>query len=146
MKSINLFSIIIATLVFLTGCAKEERTNFNVSGYLISKGDVMGNAEVDIDGLEQYKTKSDSEGYFSITGVSTGNHQLNVNNSYENGGYVQKSYEIEVNQDLTFDGLLLPNPVSLVLLKLDSATNKVAISWNKSSAVDFREYKLYLST
>lgn len=136
-NTLSFFSLI----VILWGC---EKTDFNVSGILKSDGKVLENASVNIDGLEQYKTTTGSDGYFSIKNVYTGSHVLNTYKSSDDDSYIKKSYDIVItNNDLAFDTLLLPNPVIIETIILDSINNIATIKWNKSTAEDFREYKLY---
>ena len=147
MKTYNLFSIL-AILIFLLGCQEEElKTDFNVSGYLKSDGKPLVNASVDIDGLEQYKTSTNTDGYFIIENIPAGTYSLNTKMSSNNKSYIQRSYDIVLeNNDIDFDSLILPNPVLIDTILLDSLTNIATIIWNKSKAEDFREYKLYSHT
>ena len=147
MKTYYLLSILFS-LTILIGCQKDvEKTNFKVSGILKSDGKPLANATVDIDGLEQYKTTSNSEGYFVIENVPAGGHSLNTKKSGSDNSFVQKSFDIELqNNDLNFQSLVLPNPVLIDAIILDSINNIATIKWNKSIAEDFREYKLYSHT
>jgi len=147
MKTYYLLSILFS-LAILIGCQKdEEKTDFKVSGILKSDGKPLANATVDIDGLEQYKTTSNSEGYFVIENVPAGSHSLNTKKSGSDNSFIQKSLDIELqNNDLNFQSLILPNPVLIDTIILDSINNIATIKWNKSIAEDFREYKLYSHT
>jgi len=140
MKTNNLL-IILATILFLISC--EKNTNYSIEGILLSDGIPLKNAIVDIDGLEQYKTSTNSDGYFTIQDVSKGTHSLNTKKNYTNGSYIQKSYNLNINNNLNLNELLLPNPVTLLSISIDSTNNLATIKWNKSHADDFREYKLY---
>lgn len=147
MKTYFLLSIFLA-LTILSGCQKDKTTSdYKVSGILKSNGEPLANATVDIDGLEQYKTTSNSEGYFLIKNIPAGSHSLNTKKSGSDNSFIQKSYDIELqNDDLNFQSLILPNPVLIDTIILDSVTNTATIKWNKSQAEDFREYKLYSNT
>jgi hypothetical protein len=129
----------------LTGCQNEEnRSAYNVSGKLTSEGKLLEDASVDIDGLEQYKTETNTEGFFLIKQVTIGAHDLNTYKRLEDGSFIKKSYGIVLtDDDLNLEALLLPNPVCIDTIVLDSTTNKATIKWNRSTADDFREYKLY---
>jgi len=146
----SIISFIVVLSLLMSGCKKEtdtdpgdNKTDFTVSGILKTNGKPIENAIVDIDGLEQYKVTTNSEGYFLIEDVFAGNHTLNTKQSYNNGVYIQKSYSIALQKNLNLESLLLPNPVSIKSITLDSTTNIATIIWNKSLADDFREYKLY---
>ena len=68
----------LSILVFLMGCRKEdEKSDYKVSGILISDGKPLDNALVDINGLEQYKATTNAKGYFLIEHVPAGSHSLN---------------------------------------------------------------------
>jgi hypothetical protein len=147
MKKCYLTSILFVFFI-LIGCQKDDtKSDYEVSGILKSAGKPLDNASVDIDGLEQYKTTTNSEGYFLIENVPAGNHSLNTKKNGTDNSFIQKSYDIELqNNDLNFQSLVLPNPVLIDTIILDSLTNKATIIWNKSQAEDFREYKLYSHT
>ena len=140
---INTTIIIFLIGILFLGCDKDDKSGFSVSGKLQTNGMPAANVIVTIDGLMQYKTTTDSEGKFLINNISAGDHSIDAKRSYDSGGYIQKSFDIDVNGDLNLDNLLLPNPVSISSIQLDSATNMATIIWNKSFAEDFREYKLY---
>ena len=145
MKPKDSIIYLLIVLLAVLGCSKKEENEgiYSVSGYLKSNGAGIENITVDIDGLEQYKTKSNAEGYFIINNVPTGSHALNTQNNNNDGSFIQKSFDILVNADLIFEELLLPNPVLIIPIELDSLNNLATIKWNKSHAEDFREYKLY---
>ena len=87
MKSRIIF-LLLLSLIVIIACKKDkedENTLLRVSGYLVADGPPMGNAEVNIDQLEQYKTTTSEEGYFSITDVSPGEHTLNAVKTFEMG-------------------------------------------------------------
>ncbi len=128
MKTYYLVSIFFS-LIILIGCQKDEEKNgFNVSGTLQSNGKPLGNVSVNIDGLEQYKTTSNSEGYFIIENVPTGSHSLNTNKSGLDNSFIRKSFDVEItNRDLDFQSLVLPNPILIDTIILDSITNIATI-------------------
>ncbi len=138
-KQILFFSTILIIIMF--SCSKYK--NYNVSGKLLSDGIPVENAIVTIDGLEQYKTTSSSDGFFIIENVSNGLHKLNVEKFYTDSLFIKKSFDLDVNTDINYEELLLPNPVSLLSVTIDTSTNIATITWNKSNSEDFREYKLY---
>lgn len=132
-------------LMLFAGCSKEdEKGDFKVSGMLESEGKPLESVLVNIDGLEQFKSTTNSEGYFSIENVPAGSHSLNTKKSGTDNSFIQKSYTIELlNSDLMFESLILPNPVLIDTILLDGVSNIATIIWNTSLADDFREYKLY---
>jgi hypothetical protein len=138
--------VILLSIVITFSCKKDKEEDidlFNISGYLISNGEPMGNAEVSIDELEQYKTTTDGEGFFAISKVSPGQHTLYANKTFEMGHFIQRSFDLDLNADLLLEELILPNPVAITGVVMDTIENKATITWNTSYADDFREYKLY---
>lgn len=131
--------------LMLIGCNRDDDadSNYTVSGYCTSNGLPVENVKVDLDGLVQYQTFSNSEGYFEINNVSGGLHDLKATKSKDNGTYIVRSYQIDVFRDLELNNLLLPNPVELLSAEVDTTVNYLTLIWNKSLADDFREYKLY---
>ncbi len=138
----NILVSILVTIV-IGSCKKGENQLHDVSGYLYIRNEPIASAEVTIDGMVQYNTTSDDQGYFKIQNVSAGNHKLSAYKVTIDSSFIEASYDIDVNTNLILDSLLLPNPVKIVFCSLDSLSNEVTISWNRSVATDFREYKLY---
>jgi hypothetical protein len=144
MRNFRILCFLALSAMLFAGCQKEEKsTIFSVSGYLKMNDMPVSGATLIIDELEQYKATSDANGYFHIDNVSQGIHKLKAEKKYSDNTYILKSSDLDVNTDISLDNLILPNPVSIVDLTLDSTNNKVTIRWNKSLAEDFREYKLY---
>jgi hypothetical protein len=147
MRSFKILGLLALSAILFTGCQKEDKsTIFSVSGYLKLNNMPVSGAKLIIDDLEQYETTSDANGYFHIDNVAKGAHKLKVEKKYADNTYILKSSDVDVNTDISLDNLILPNPVSIVDLTLDSTTNKVTIRWNRSLADDFREYKIYSHT
>lgn len=142
-KLVYLF--VLCCFLLIGSCNKEdspESSVFNISGRLLVNSIPTKNVTVNIDELEQYKATTDEKGHFVIENVTKGEHILNASSNEDDQSFTQRSFEIDVNADLILNNLELPNPVT-VTYTLDSLTNLVTISWNKSFAEDFREYKLY---
>lgn len=131
-------------LIFaFTSCKKTDEGLHSVSGVLYIKNKPVTDASVSLNDMIQYSTKTNSQGYFKIDNISTGQYQLKAGKISADSSFVIKSYDIDVNTNINLDSIILPNPVAIENCKLDSSTNKVTIIWLKSSAKDFREYKVY---
>jgi hypothetical protein len=145
MKKLTILCFLIP-FILMTGCNKEEEipgsATYDISGKLYMNTLPVKNVKLNIDDLEQYKTTTDDEGRFLIENVSAGDHKLNAVFNDNDQSFSQRSFDLVVNTDLILNNLKLPNPVT-ISCTLDSLTNIVTISWNKSDAEDFREYKLY---
>ena len=147
MKSLPGFIFSLFLILCITGCKKENPGNdeslYAVSGSIIQNGQPVSGVKVVIDDLEQFKTISDDNGNFNIKRVSPGLHDLIMIKSLEDDVTINRTIPIDVNTNLILDDLILPDPVRIVSVELDSINNKLAIGWTKSDVSDFREYKLY---
>ncbi len=148
MNARTYFLILFLFSLLVFGCRKDDNkdSNYDVSGYLYTNGQPIANASVNLDDMVQFQATSGSDGYFEIKDVSEGDHNLKTAKTYDDGSFITRSFELDVNGDLMLDFLLLPNPVSLLGVDIDTVVNEVTVRWNKSSADDFREYKIYSHT
>ncbi len=142
-----LASLLIFVSAFVsTSCNKPEeiKTGTHVSGVLTSNGTPIANAMVNIDGLKDFQATSDASGYFEIKNVPKGKHSITAYKSDSDDSFIKQTYNIDIdNEDFVLKSFLLPNPVLIESITLDSITNIATLVWNKSTAEDFREYKLY---
>ena len=136
--------IFLGFITFLASCLTnpEKNTFYSVSGNLIMNGEPVANANIFIDGYSNLKTTSEDDGRFLIKEVPEGTQTIKINKSFNDSSHINFSKKIEVLSDLDLDSLLLPKPV---LLHQITITTKTCISlfWDKSTASDFREYKVY---
>jgi hypothetical protein len=148
MKPSNLFFFLSLLSILIFGCNNDENNDstFDVSGYLYTKGQPIANAGINLDDMVQYQAVSDNDGYFEIKNVSKGSHNLKTIKTYDDSTFITRSFELDVNDNLRLDLLILPNPVKLLSAGLDTAQNQVTLKWNKSTADDYREYKIYSHT
>jgi len=135
--------ILVLIIFTIISCKETDDGLHSVSGFLYIKNKPVIDATVSLDEMIQYSTKTNSQGYFKIDNISTGQYQLKAAKISADSSFVIKSYDIDVNTNINLDSIILPNPVAIENCTLDSSTNKVTIAWSKSSAKDFREYKVY---
>jgi len=133
---------IITLLVSCITNPSVKNESFTVSGSLIINGEPVVNATVFIDGYENLESTSDDNGRFIITEVPGGTQTLKIDKSFNDSSYINFSKEIEVSTDLELDSLLLPNPVLLHPITITTKSS-ITLVWDKSTASDFREYKIY---
>jgi hypothetical protein len=137
-------------IIFLAFNACQEKVtdvvnSFSVSGTIFQNNTPLTGATVALDQMYNYTTYTDQYGYFMITGVPEGDHDLSIIKTYDDGSFTEKSAQITVVQDLILDEIRLPNAV--ILYPADSITaTSVKINWAPSNATDFREYKIYRHT
>ncbi|MCF6270377.1 MAG: carbohydrate binding domain-containing protein [Melioribacteraceae bacterium] len=139
-----LYSIILVVLTIL-GCTENpivETESYSVQGIVFSNGIPVEGAIVKIEGINNLKTQTDSEGNFKLLNVPKGNHDLTVTKSKENGSFSERTNTITVESDMTIDNLILPKGVHLSVLQ--NITDKSAkLLWSTVDETDFREYKIY---
>lgn len=126
-------------------CAKDESIKigtFKVSGYLYSAGIPVANAKISLDSVNTYQSTTNGDGYFEITNVAMGNYKLKVTNNQTDSSFSELNSKIKVSNDTLISDLKLPTPIKLLSIT-DIKSTSLKISWNKTNATDFREYKLY---
>jgi len=142
------YKILIVVLLFFIGCSEiinEETSSYKISGNLVQNGNPLPNAIVIVDDKLNWKTESGLDGSFEINDVSEGNHTLKVSYVNNNGSFVEMNQDVAVNQDIFFDALILPTG-TILNAPYNVTSSSMSLSWNKTDALDFREYKLYRHT
>lgn len=138
-------------LLFISCDDEIESGLYTVKGTIFNSNSVAEGTEVSIDGLSNWTTISDENGYFEISGINEGIHNLFISkqfdliNDNENLTFSEKSYEIAVYEDVDLDDLILPDPVLLYPLSIND-NNGIEIAWSPTNDESFREYKLYRHT
>ena len=99
--------------ILFLACSEDQNTAYQVSGRVINDSGDTENVIVQIDNKENFRTTTNSAGEFVISGVSLGDHTLELFKQYEGDIYSQKTVEIEVNQDIYLNALTLPSPLIL---------------------------------
>ncbi len=139
-------------LVLFFGCEKNsvnpDGEFFTVEGKVLNSAGPVENATVKIDNALNWTTKTSSDGSFTIKDVTKGSHELSIKQQSDNGQFSIRNENIEVNKDLLLEALLLPKPVHLEEAVIDQelTVNKINLVWTRSTASDFREYKIYKHT
>lgn len=135
------------SFIFLSiGCSKDSNNEsflYQVSGRVSSEAGNTNNVIVQIDDKENFKTTTNDNGEFMISGVPSGEHVLQIFKQYEGQMFSQKRFEISVNENINLDGLRLPSPLNL---NEPSAIteNSISLKWSKADETDFYEYKVYV--
>jgi len=149
-KNICITLILLLGLFF--GCEKNSLNPngefFTVEGKVLNSSGAVENATVKIDDALNWTTKTSSDGSFTIKNVTKGSHELSIKQQSDNGQFSIRNENIEVNKDLLLEALLLPKPVHLEEAVIDQklTINKINLVWTRSTANDFREYKIYKHT
>lgn len=140
-------AIIILIFVISFACTKigtEADGNLTVSGTVFYNSEPITNATVRLSNINRYETTliTNEDGYFEFQNVPNGEYELRYTKTFENGCFVERSDEINVVENCNFDNLLLPDAVSMYE-PTDVTFESLSLSWSSSTALDFREYKIY---
>jgi hypothetical protein len=140
--------ILFFTFILFLACSEQstEPTNlYTVSGVIYQNNQPSYGTNVSIDNKLNLSTTTDENGEFSIPNVPEGNRSFSASKSYDDGSFVETTSTLSVNNDIRLNSLILPNPTKLneITYKTDSS---IKLSWSPSSALDFREYKIYRHT
>ncbi len=147
-------NLIIFLLLLVSLSCSENSTApdsiYKVSGYVFYENQPVSNVSVSIDEKYNWTVKTDAEGFFEISSVSSGEHSLVIKTIFGNlnkilddsSSFSEKTIEISVFDDLVLSNLKLPKAV--FLFDANEITESSArISWSPTDDEDFREYKLY---
>ena len=69
-------TILLGSIFF--SCTNEEATIFTVSGQVYYLGEPIEDVAVSIDDQYNWTVQTDADGFFNISSVSSGEHQLNM--------------------------------------------------------------------
>lgn len=137
----------------LISCEKysiNHQESFTVSGYVYYLNEPVENVTISIDEQFNWNANTNSEGFFKITGVSSGDHKLNMrksinnilNSSGDTSGFTEKTLDISVYEDVNLSYLKLPKAVYLYEA-MDISELSAKIFWSPTDDEGFREYKLF---
>ena len=138
-------TIMIISAIFLVGCEETgtEATNvYNVSGTILQNNLPLSGASVSVDRKLNLTAYTDNSGYFMISGVPEGDHNLTAVKNYDDGSFTEKSAEISVYQDIVLNEIRLPNAVRLYAAERITDSS-ATLRWTSSDAIGFREYKIF---
>ncbi|SVB28319.1 uncharacterized protein METZ01_LOCUS181173, partial [marine metagenome] len=97
-------------------CTNEEVNIFTVSGHVYYLGEPIEDVTVSIDDQYNWTVRTDADGFFNISSVSSGEHQLNMkknltdpqSTSDDTSGFTERTMNISVHEDLELSDLKLP--------------------------------------
>lgn len=143
-----LLPILIVSLLSVS-CNDEKSSQpdllYTISGRLSSDNGNLFGTEFMVDDFINWKTVTDSTGYFEIKGVSGGAHTLKASKQNDDGSFSTIEKKLNVVSNLNLEGLKLPKPL-LLFTPTDIYAGSMRLTWAKSDADDFYEYKLYKHT
>lgn len=126
----------------------EPEGTVKVSGTIVVDGQPVDSAIIQIDQVLNWKTTTNSEGYFQVSGLTKGSHNFRAFKNLGNGETVSQTTELVVgDEDIALGEIQLPIPP--ILYPLDStsiSSNGIHLYWSKTIDPDFREYKVYRKT
>lgn len=153
-NTFNSFGIIAMVLIIFVGCDENNSApQYDVSGTVSHLGQPAPGISVSIDNYTGLTVMTDDQGHFDILNLNAGQHRLKIfkmfptlNKSFldpDGSSFSERTYDIDLTDDMVMNNLQLPKPVVLENPQTDSS---VVITWSSSDVEDFREYKLYRHT
>ncbi len=144
MKSKVLIAILLLVIIVSCSDNPNESGSYFVNGTVFYDGEPVGQALVRLSNSSRYNMTviTDDSGDFEFQNVPKGTFSLTSTKNLENGSFIEKSDEIYIDSDCSFDNLVLPDPVIMHEL-INITSQSITITWSPSNAPDFREYKLY---
>ena len=126
--------LLFSTLLFnlLVCCNKENsdipKFEFALSAYIYQQGQPVEDVDVDLEGEDNFKTKTDESGYFEFNGIKTGEYIIRMHKTYDSltfddNYFIEKEMNINIEEDTNLGVLKLPKPVYLYepILNLDKS-------------------------
>lgn len=145
MKQFFKSTALLIFLILFFSCEKEEiqQDDFTVTGVIVSDNIPVEGANISLNGFQNWSTVTSSDGSFQIEHVSKGEHLLIIESGDVSSNFTQQEYSIFVDANNTnLESLKIPKPV-ILNPPSDVSDSKLVLSWNKTDASDFYEYKLY---
>lgn len=117
MKKLLSFFILFIFFISCNEDATNPTDNYIVSGKLIHDGKPLPNATVSLNDQVNLSAQSDLNGTFEIKNVPGGDYNLNVIRTNPDGSFINKNYNISVQNDVFLESLILPKGVILFELE-----------------------------
>jgi len=116
-----------------------------VKGFLMIQNKPVADASVQIDDVLNWKATTDTEGFFEIKNVTTGQHVIKSFKNIENGKSITLESSIAVSGDITDLGYIrLPEPPVMYPIDSTQVTEySIPLNWSQTDDPEFREYKVY---
>ena len=143
MKMKQMIGICVVIMLLVVSCSEAE-LEYEVSGNLLQSDMPISDAAVSLYKHEAFvqETITDDEGKFRFTGISEGNYNLVYSATFEDGRVSGDVRSINLDADVSFENLLLPDPISL-LDPLEVTWTSVTLNWSQFNSEGFYEYKVY---
>lgn len=147
-KAIKTMFLFILVCVSFFECSRDATgvnnsgEEYSLSGNLLIKEKPIEDAVVKLDNSSDFKTLTDSSGFFKFTNVPKGTHYLHAEKIFDDGSFTQINQTINLFADLVINSMRLPNPVKM-LEPNQIGYDSLRLIWTSTDAQDFREYKIY---
>ncbi|HCI56213.1 MAG TPA: hypothetical protein PL107_09995 [Candidatus Marinimicrobia bacterium] len=141
-----IFILMMLIMISCDSLTDDNEGEYVVRGTLSVEGKPLSGANVQIDDVLNWKTSSDSLGYFIISGVTKGDHLLKALKTNENdSSYISLKSPIYLNSEVTDLGeIKLPIPPTMYQVSCSNVfLDSVYLKWSQATDSEFREYKLY---
>ena len=142
----NITLIVILAIVYSScknlGSDTTKLGTDKITGKVTIEGVIIADANIRVDEVANWQTKTDANGNFKISTLSDGEHTLYVEKDLSSGEVIYYQTSINLTQSETDLGTInFPKPVKI---NNDSPTvSAIPLSWEKSTSSLFKGYKVY---
>ena len=142
----NLITFLLTILIFsscknLSSDTQQLGTD-KITGKVSIEGVIVAEANINIDDVANWQTKTDANGNFKISTISDGEHILYIKKDLSSGESIYFQTTINLTQSETDLGSIdFPKPVKINNSNLTVAA--IPLSWEKSTSALFKGYKVY---
>ncbi len=142
----NKYVFRLSILLIVLGFGACKKNKHSISGQVLDYRGSGSIASIEVEGQPKSNTTSGSNGNFEIEDLPKGSCKVKFTSQNSDGSFSSRTQELTVGEDGVV--VMLPNPVILrtPILGPAFAKDSVRLSWTKSIAADFREYKVYRHT
>ena len=109
----SLFILFFLILISCSDSGTEAKGSHTVSGVLIYQDSFLGDVIVSIDNKLNLSATSDDNGNFLIENVTTGDHKIVFEKTFEDGSFIDMSNDINVTDDVILEQVRLPKTIFL---------------------------------
>ena len=150
LMKLKLFShfILLIFLTFLYSSCKNLSSDSSqlgtdkISGNVTIEGIIVTDANIKVDEVANWQTKTDANGNFKISTLTDGEHVLYIEKNLSSGEVITYQTNMNLTQSETDLGTIdFPKPVNII--NKTPTVSEIPISWAKSKFSSFKEYKVY---
>ena len=143
---LNVISFLFIILIFsscknLSSDTQQLGTN-KITGKVSIESIIVSDANINVDDVANWQTKTDANGNFRISTLSDGEHTLYIEKDLSSGEVIYYQATIILTQSETDLGTIdFPKPVHIS--NATETIDKIPLNWEKSTASTFKTYTIF---